>query len=222
MKDSQQTEGQSLLWRIDGWFPDLSPDTRAKLKFFWDQLQRLNRNYNLVPAKTLAVADALHFADSIYGCQLVIKEVPQGKTIYDMFGGDGFPGLVLALLGPKHRVVLVEADGKKCEFLKLVASGMDLKNVEVRNQTVESLGADSVEYGVVRGFGNISKTILFFRRMFSANGELYHFKSEEWGIEVAEIPSQLCAVWFPALVGEYKLPVGGIKFSVVKTTKNQR
>ena len=50
-------------------------------------------------------------------------------------------------------------------------------------------------------------------------GAVYHLKSEEWALEVSQIPSQLCSVWQPILEGEYKLPIGDIKMFIVKTAK---
>jgi 16S rRNA (guanine527-N7)-methyltransferase len=44
-------------------------------------------------------------------------------------------------------------------------------------------------------------------------------KSEEWALEVSQIPTQLCSIWQPALESENKLQIGDIKMFVVKTTK---
>ncbi len=44
----------------------------------------------------------------------------------------------------------------------------------------------------------------------------FSYKGEEWGIELGEIPTQLCSVWSPSLVSDYKLPVGAMKFAVIK------
>jgi 16S rRNA (guanine527-N7)-methyltransferase len=96
---------------------------------------------------------------------------------------------------------------------------LGLKNVKIENLHVEKLPENSVQWAICRGFGNISKAILMARRVVAKGGSLYHMKGEEWGIEVGEIPTQLCSIWSPSLVGEYKLPVGAIKFGVVRTEK---
>ena len=57
------------------------------------------------------------------------------------------------------------------------------------------------------------------RKACPQGARLYHLKSEEWSMEVAQIPTQLCALWTPALVGNYKLPVGELAMSVVRTDR---
>jgi 16S rRNA (guanine527-N7)-methyltransferase len=86
-------------------------------------------------------------------------------------------------------------------------------------RAVESLPERSIEFGMSRGFAGLSKAILMTRKPFKNGGSYYHLKSEEWATEVAAIPSQLCSFWTPSLVGEYKLPIGNIKFAVVRTEK---
>ncbi len=207
------------LWRIDTWYPNLTQDVRDWLRVYFDELIKFNRTINLISPKTVVMADAIHFSDSISGGLPILAEVPKGSTIYDFGSGNGFPGLVLAIISPAHKFVLIDSDQRKCEFLKHMITRLGLTNCEVKNATLESLEANSVVYAVTRGFANISKTILLARKSFQHNGILYHFKSEQWSNEVATIPTQLCSVWAPALLQDYKLPIGPFKFAIIKTTK---
>ncbi|MCX7978379.1 MAG: class I SAM-dependent methyltransferase, partial [Bdellovibrionaceae bacterium] len=77
----------------------------------------------------------------------------------------------------------------------------------------------SVEHCVSRGLANISKSILLTRKIVKSGGVFYHMKGESWANEIADIPTQLCSIWSPALVKEYRLPVGEARFALVKTTK---
>jgi 16S rRNA (guanine527-N7)-methyltransferase len=142
------------------------------------------------------------------------------KSIYDFGSGNGFPGIVFGILYPEIEVTLVESDARKVEFLKHVQATLSLGNIKVLHASVEALPADSVQYALARGFANISKTILLARKPIPKGGVLYHMKSEQWGLEITEIPTQLCSIWFPALVQEYVLPSTQFRFGVVKTTKN--
>jgi 16S rRNA (guanine527-N7)-methyltransferase len=81
------------------------------------------------------------------------------------------------------------------------------------------LPENSVVMAMVRGLSTISRTILMARKIFLKGGYLYHLKSEEWGLEVSEIPTQLCSVWAPALTADYRLPLSGVKFSIIRTEK---
>ncbi len=219
MSEKQEQESPKIFWRIDDWFPDLSPEVRSRLKAYHEELIRFNRTVALVSGKSLFVADALHFADSILATRTIMASNPKIDKIFDFGSGNGFPGLVLAILYPQVQVVLVEMDQKKCEFLRHVAGVVSAKNITIENKTVESLADNSVQYAMTRGFSNISRTILTARKSMVKGGVFYHLKGEEWGMEVGEIPTQLCSIWSPSLGGEYKLPVGAIKFSIVKTEK---
>ncbi len=206
-------------WRIETWFSDLKPEVTVLLKTYFDELIKFNRTVNLISIKTLPVADLIHMSDSILACRMIFQAHPQLSEIYDIGSGNGFPGIVFAILYPQVTVKLLDSDQRKCEFLKHIASLLRLSNVSVLNQTFESLPDASIRVAICRGFASISKTILLARKPFVKGGAIYHLKGDSWSAEVGEIPTQLCSVWTPSLVGEYKLPVGSVKFGIVKTEK---
>lgn len=213
------SEVPAIEWRIPEWFQDLNQSVIDNMKKYHDELIKFNRTVNLVSPKTLPYADVIHFADSIIASRLIAQAEPDLDRIYDLGSGNGFPGMVFALLYPSVEVVLVDADQRKCEFLKHVADLLGLKNVVVRNQQIESLEPGSVRICLARGLASLSRAILLARKIVPQGGVFYHLKGENWSAEVGEIPTQLCSVWMPALVGDYKLPVGPLRFAVVKTDK---
>ena len=71
----------------------------------------------------------VHVADSLAG--LEVAELRTAGSIADLGAGAGLPGLVLAAVLPDTRVVLVEAAGRKCEFLRAAVEAMGLGNAEV-------------------------------------------------------------------------------------------
>lgn len=206
-------------WRISEWFQDLDAKSQDKMKLYFEDLQKFNRTLNLVSPKTIPFADAIHFADSIMCSRMIMSHTPAISEIYDLGSGNGFPGVIFGLLYPSVKVVLVDSDQKKCEFLNHIVGALQLPNVTVRNTFIEKLEPNSVKYAVSRGLMSISKTILLCRRVMPVGGIYFHMKGETWSNEVGEIPSQLCSVWTPGLVKDYKLPVGPIRFGLVKTDK---
>ena len=60
-------------------------------------------------------------AISSISAQLVRAVPDDARSLLDIGSGAGFPGMVLALLGAGD-VHLVEADGRKCQFLREVAA----------------------------------------------------------------------------------------------------
>ncbi len=207
-------------WRLETWFPDIQPENHNKFKLLNALLQKHNRVLNLVSSKTLIMSDVLHFADCILAMRLLFNDNPKIDHLYDFATGAGFPGVVAAILYPNVKFTLVESDTKKIEFLNGLSDELQLKNVDVVNATIESIQADLVRYAVIRGFANISKTMMSTRKCVVSKGTVYHMKGEQWGLEVSQIPTQLCSVWTPSLIKEYKLPVGEVRFALLKTDKN--
>jgi 16S rRNA (guanine527-N7)-methyltransferase len=216
---SENQEVLTIHWRIDNWFPDLKPDVSKKLKSLHTELIKINKTQSLISNKTVSMADALHFADSILSSRVIMKSNPKIQEIHDLGSGSGFPGLVFAITNPSVKVHLVEMDPKKCEFLRQMVDTLKIPNADVFHMNVGEMRDNTMEFAMVRGFSSISKVILLTRKSVKKGGAIFHLKGDEWGLEVSEIPIQLCSSWSPGLVGEYRLPVGEIKFSVIKTDK---
>lgn len=143
----------------------------------------------------------------------------RSDEVYDFGSGNGFPAIVLACLYPKIKVVMVESDRRKAEFLKHVVSSLGLSNTSILVLRVEDLPEESVSAAICRGFANLSRTLLISRRAFIPKGRLYSLKGPEWAYEIAELPFQICSTWNTILLGEYKLPETDIDHSVVLATK---
>jgi 16S rRNA (guanine527-N7)-methyltransferase len=212
--------GDSIVvnWRIAEWFKDIPAKTQDKLKTFHNELLKENIAINLIGVKTIPMADAIHFADSILGSRVLMTH-KKPKKIFDLSAGNGFPGLILGILYPDVQIVIVEVDARKAGFLTRLSSQMGLVNTQVLTTQIDKLPDHSIECGITRGLGSISKASLLLRKPFTIGGELFHMKGEEWFKEVSDMPTQLCSIWKASLVSEYSLPVGEIKFGLVKTTK---
>lgn len=220
--DDQRQPGSSssvqALWRIPQWFPDLNETVLETLKKFHDELVRYNTKINLIGRATERDSDEVHFADSVLGGRLILSKLTEG-TIYDIGSGNGLPGVALAIMKPGLKVVLLESDTRKSEFLKHVVHLLGLSDIEVMNQRLESLPPGSISAGVSRGFASLTKAVLLGNRVFGLNSQYFHMKTSTWSREVAEIPSQVCSTWSPELVGEYALPASQARRAVVCTTK---
>ncbi|MEQ1723025.1 MAG: RsmG family class I SAM-dependent methyltransferase, partial [Pseudobdellovibrio sp.] len=118
---STTTKEQAPNWRIKAWFPELDEKTHDLLKKYWLELQKFNKVVNLISQKTMLNADAVHFADSIKASQTVRKKANKNNYLYDLGSGNGFPGLVYAILYPDQKMILMDSDERKCEFLKHMA-----------------------------------------------------------------------------------------------------
>jgi 16S rRNA (guanine527-N7)-methyltransferase len=216
---NQLNAEQSSNWRIKTWFPELDEKTQEQLHKYFNELQKFNKVVNLISPKTVVHADAVHFADSILAARIISKKVNKSVYLYDIGSGNGFPGLIYSILYPDQKIALIDSDERKCEFMKHIVDSLGLTNTVVQNKKVELIPSNTIEQAMCRGFAPLPKALLTLRKPVKKGGIVYHMKSEEWALEVSQIPTQLCSIWQPALESEYKLPIGDIKMFVVKTTK---
>src|SRR6185503_9322480 len=89
---------------------------------------------NLVASSTLADPWRRHFLDSAQLYPLVPKGA---QSLIDLGSGAGFPGLVLAIMGMRG-VELVEADARKCAFLR-EAARIAGAPATIRNARIEAV-----------------------------------------------------------------------------------
>lgn len=98
----------------------LPPETEARLAVYAELLRKWQSTINLVAASTLPQLWLRHFADSLQ----VQAAVPEARVWADLGSGAGFPGLVTAIrlaTEPGAAVHLIEADRRKCAFLREVS-----------------------------------------------------------------------------------------------------
>ena len=72
----------------------------------------------------------------------VLAELQDGGTVMDVGSGGGLPGIPLSIVSPHLRFTLLEATGKKAEFLREVSRVLDLKNCEVLQERAERAAHD--------------------------------------------------------------------------------
>lgn len=226
-KENQEEDAQGqekpkviepALWRLKTWFPDLTDTQENKLRGFQQELIRFNGRMNLISPRSERESDSVHFADSIIGGRLVLKN-SGAEEVYDLGSGNGLPGLVMAILDSQRKFVLIDKDARKVEFIRHVSSQLGLKNVSAQQKRVEELAPGSISVAVSRAMAPISKALLMTRKSFDSGGAFFFFKGENWVKEIADIPTQLCGHWSPNLVDEYSLPDRASKLAIIMASK---
>ena len=113
---------------------ELSSETyREKIDLYIFELKRFNRTINLISRKDIDQIKVRHIDDSEYSFRLfrAIKRVSDEYSLYDLGSGNGFPGVVWAILDPRHSTTLVEIDQRKSEFLKHIVHKLKMTHVSV-------------------------------------------------------------------------------------------
>ena len=98
---------------------DVSRETRERLEIYETLLRRRQQRTNLVSAASLPALWTRHFLDSAQLAPLLADD--ETAHTVDVGSGAGFPGMVLAIMDGDRRISLVEANGKRCAFLREVA-----------------------------------------------------------------------------------------------------
>jgi 16S rRNA (guanine527-N7)-methyltransferase len=100
-------------------FP-LPKEIEQRLAIYASLLAKWQKTINLVGVSTLPHIWMRHFADSLQ----VQAAAPDARLWVDLGSGAGFPGLVTAIRlagDPRAKIHLIEADRRKCAFLREVS-----------------------------------------------------------------------------------------------------
>jgi 16S rRNA (guanine527-N7)-methyltransferase len=206
-------------WRLRNYFPEITDEISSSLRLFHVELLRFNQKINLISTYTDKDSDILHFCDSIKAARFIVGDQPNLKEIYDFGSGNGFPGIVLAILYPEIRVNLVEADERKAEFLNHISERAELSNLSVLNIQPDDINIIGPAIVVSRGMANLARTLIVGIKVLEEGSVLYTLKGSDWFSEFTALPPQISSTWNNEMAFEYKLPEGmGDRF-VIKSVK---
>jgi 16S rRNA (guanine527-N7)-methyltransferase len=145
---------------------------RARLLDYLDLLVRWNGTYNLTAVREPQAMVARHLLDS-----LAIAPFVTGDRVADLGTGAGLPGIPLAILQPRRRYVLVEANGKKARFLRECARRLPLANVEVVEARAEGAQPSGrVPCVVARALAALPELARLAEAWLAPDGELLAMK----------------------------------------------
>jgi 16S rRNA (guanine527-N7)-methyltransferase len=122
---------------------ELTPRARAALGSIVAALAAEGRAPSSV--RDPGAAWRVHIADSLSG--LEVDGLREATSIADVGAGAGFPGLPLAVALPGASVDLVEANGRKCEFIERAIAAAGVPNARVVCRRSEEWAASSPPAG---------------------------------------------------------------------------
>ena len=117
-----------------------------------EQQSRLDRYLALVDEwrdrVQLTGADATEVpAVLVVGALCVVPFVPESGVLVDLGTGAGVPGIPIAVMRPRVRVLLADSGRKKAAFLAIAVRELGLSNVDVVQARAEDLGRDAAHRG---------------------------------------------------------------------------
>ena len=119
---------------------NLTEEQLKKFEKYYELLVFYNEKFNITAITENSEVYKKHFVDSVLGVDKVC-----GQTLIDIGSGGGFPAIPIKIVKEDIKLTMLEATGKKCEFLKTVVKELGLNNVTVINGRAEDL-AKKEEY----------------------------------------------------------------------------
>ena len=112
-----------------------SEELPEKLQLYLSMLQEWNNRMDLIaPAEDEEAVDR-HFMDSLTVLRTGL--VTGRETMIDVGTGAGFPGLVIAMACPEARMILLDAQQKRLNFLQAVCDKAGIRNVTILHARAE-------------------------------------------------------------------------------------
>ena len=125
---------------FDKYQTTLTEEQLKKFEKYYELLVFYNEKFNITAITEKSEVYKKHFVDSVLGVDKVC-----GQTLIDIGSGGGFPAIPIKIVKEDISLTMLEATGKKCEFLKTVVKELGLNNVTVVNGRAEDL-AKKEEY----------------------------------------------------------------------------
>jgi 16S rRNA (guanine527-N7)-methyltransferase len=163
---------------------ELSTRQHEQLIELLAELAEWNQRFNLTAIEDPLEAVRKHLLDS-----LSIHAHLRGNRIADVGSGAGFPGLPLAVAEPSRQFTLIEATGKKAQFLEHARMKLGLANVIVVNSRAEQFKpASRFDSVTARALGKLNEFIRVSGHLVGRRGRLLAMKGQAPQTEIEALP----------------------------------
>jgi len=161
--------------------------THDKFDMYYNLLVEFNNRFNLTTIISKNEVKNKHFADSLYGVDLI-----KGGNVLDIGAGAGFPSIPLAIVNSDKQFTLVETANKKAEFLKLVVKELELKNVKIIKNRIEQLDKNTkYDTIVARALAPLNTLLEYSLPYLKIGGILLAYKGSNYLDELNESKNAL-------------------------------
>ncbi len=156
----------------------------ATLERYLDLLEKWNRVYNLTAIRERERMVTHHLLDSLAALPHM-----RGPRVLDVGSGAGLPGIPIAVASPALDVTLLESSHKKSAFLTQAAAELQLANVQVVTERVESWHPEArFDTIVSRAFAELGEFVSLAGRLLAPQGVLAAMKGVHPFEEIERLP----------------------------------
>jgi 16S rRNA (guanine527-N7)-methyltransferase len=173
---------------------DVALDSRQLAAFstYHRELLEWNGRFNLTAITDTEGVYVRHFLDSL-SC---LKAMPRlasgsGTQIIDVGAGAGFPGIPIKIASPAVHLTLLEATGKKVQFLQHLVQSLGLDQTEVLQARAEDLGnslehRERYDWALARAVAEMPVLAEYLLPLVRVGGVVLAQKGERAAAEVQE------------------------------------
>lgn len=166
---------------IDGALP--------KLAHYLTLLLEANERFNLTAIREPEAAWRRHIIDSLTVLP-GLEQFVDGAAVIDVGSGGGLPGIPLAIARPDLEFTLLEATGKKADFLRDCSKAIPLPNVRVVNARAETAGQnkkyrEAYDAATCRALGPLRELLEYTLPFVKVGGVLFAMKGPTVESELA-------------------------------------
>lgn len=167
----------------------------SQCRAYFDSVVTVNEHLNLTRITDEAQAAKAHFADAMLLTKYI--DLPQGCRVIDVGTGAGFPGVPLKLLRPDIDMTLLDAAGKKTDFIKSALSSLGVEASVVCGRAEELARTklrESFDVVVSRAVASLRTLLELCVPLLHIGGTLAAWKGETAGQELGDAKHALSAL----------------------------
>jgi 16S rRNA (guanine527-N7)-methyltransferase len=163
----------------------LQPDEKiaAQLTMYLDLVHSWNQAQNLTAIRNRRQMLTMHLLD----CLSIIPYL-QGRRLLDVGSGAGLPSFPIAITCPAMDVTSIDSRRKKSSFQRHAAHKLDLSNLQVVHDRVETYRpAENFDTLVCRAFSSLSGFVSLARHLCKPAGKMLAMKGAHPEQELADL-----------------------------------
>ena len=161
----------------------LTDEQQVKLLDYLALLLKWNKAFNLTAIRDTGEMVSRQLLDSLSILQWI-----KGARILDVGTGPGLPGIPLAITLPDNHFTLLDSNGKKTRFLQQAVSVLELHNVEVIRDRVETFQPETPFDTITsRAFTSLSKLLQLTPHLIAQGGQYLAMKGVDPIEELEEL-----------------------------------
>jgi 16S rRNA (guanine527-N7)-methyltransferase len=177
---------------------EFDPGDTERLGLYLAMLLQVNAALNLTGITDRAEAWTKHILDAMSLVPVLaelVQNLPEGEeflNVIDVGTGGGVPGIPLAIVMPQVRVTLLEATGKKADFLEAAIYKLKLPNARVLCDRAERIGQDHkthremYDVAIARALGRLNVVAELIVPLVKQGGHALAVKGAKAAEELAE------------------------------------